>query len=160
MGASLFAPVGTYYSAEHVETVLKRVFATGRSPGKTLFYLSWFKGCIAIEKVHPLEGGWLRRKFRRNRRCGTQIESAWLFYPKYLWESTKKQVQWIKLYVRLRAIYRRIKRDPRRDEYIDLALMPVTDRETDTRAMFQSKAAQEYVASLRRLEKIRAGEQM
>ena len=47
----------TYYSADHIEVVLRRAFATRISPGKALFLLVWFKGCIQIEQVHPLEGG-------------------------------------------------------------------------------------------------------
>ena len=49
----------TYYTDEHVETVLKRCIATGTSPGKTMFFIVWFKGCIGIEGIHPLEGGFL-----------------------------------------------------------------------------------------------------
>ena len=49
--------------------------ATKTSPGKALFYLVWFKGCIDIEKVHPLEGGFLRLKFSRDRRPGLPLES-------------------------------------------------------------------------------------
>src|SRR5215475_9527178 len=51
-----------YYSPKHVETVLRRAAATNISPGKTLFLLVWFKGCITIEGIHPLEGGYLRLK--------------------------------------------------------------------------------------------------
>jgi hypothetical protein len=39
----------TYYTDEHVETVLRRCIATGTSPGKTMFFIVWFKGCINIE---------------------------------------------------------------------------------------------------------------
>ena len=38
--------------------------ATGISPGKMMFLLIWFYGCVTIEKIHPLEGGYLRRKVR------------------------------------------------------------------------------------------------
>jgi len=58
----------TYYTNEHIETVLERAMATGISPGKALFLIVWFKGCIGIEEIHPLEGGFLRLKFRRDRR--------------------------------------------------------------------------------------------
>ena len=50
----------TYYTNEHVETVLRRCIATGTSPGKAMFFIVWFKGCIGIEGIHPLEGGFLR----------------------------------------------------------------------------------------------------
>ncbi|HMF57910.1 MAG TPA: radical SAM protein [Pyrinomonadaceae bacterium] len=148
----------TYYTDEHIETVLRRAMATGVSPGKALFLIVWFKGCIGIEKIHPLEGGFLRLKARRLRRSGRPLESALTFYPKYFIETLWKQMRWITLYLRLRLIYRKIKRDPLRHEYMDLALEPVADDEMETREMFQSEVAQAYVGRVRQLEKIRRGE--
>jgi len=135
----------TYYSTEHIETVLRRAVATGVSGGKLLFFITWFKGCIEIENLHPLEGGYLRLKYRRDRRPGLPVEAAWRFYPKYLWESCWKQLRWASLYVRLRMIYNKIKRDPQRNEYMDLALAPVTDEELETRELFQSVSATAFV---------------
>ncbi len=148
----------TYYSTEHIETVLKRAMATGASPGKALFYMAWFKGCIGIEGIHPLEGGLLRLKFRRDRRSGQPLESAWVFYPKYLAEMVRKQFHWLSLYAQLHLVYRRIKTDPRRGEYMDLSLIPVTDDDLDTRELFQSEGAQAYVGRVQRLERSRRGE--
>lgn len=147
----------TYYSPEHVETILRRAAATNISPGKTLFLLVWFKGCITIEGIHPLEGGYMRLKYRRDRRPGLPIEPIWLFYPKYIWESLRKQYQWGSFYLRMRAIYNRIKRDPERRNYMDLALSPVEDDETESRELFQSTAAQAFVRQEQRLDKIRHG---
>lgn len=148
----------TYYSDEHIETVLRRAIATGISPGKALFLIFWFKGCIGIEKIHPLEGGFLRMKHRRTRRSGQKLEPALLFYPKFLTETVAKVTSWISLYARLRLIYRKVKRDPARHEYMDLAITPVTDDEMETREMFQSEFAQAYVGQVRRIEKLRKGE--
>ncbi len=148
----------TYYTDEHIETILRRAIATGVSPGKALFLIVWFKGCIGIEKIHPLEGGFLRLKTRRTRRTGLPLESALKFYPKYFIETLWKQLRWITLYLRLRLIYRRVKHDPLRHQYTDLALEPVADDETETREMFQSEVARSYVGRLQRLEKIRRGE--
>jgi radical SAM superfamily enzyme YgiQ (UPF0313 family) len=146
-----------YYTPEHVETILRRAMAVGTSPGKTLFFIVWFKGCIDIEKIHPLEGGFLRLKFRRQRRPGLPLEPAWLFYPKYIFETVWKQIRWIALYLRLRLIYIKLKRDPNRHEYMDEALEPVTDDELETREMFQSEVAHTYVAHVQQLEKLRRG---
>ena len=144
----------TYYTPEHIETVLRRAMATGTSPGKTLFFITWFKGCIGIEKIHPLEGGFLRLKFRVDRRPAMKPENVLLFYPKYLIETLSKQFRWISLYLGLRLIYLKIKRDPARYDYMDLALEPVADDETETREMFQSKVAQEFVGRVKQLEKV------
>ncbi|MEW6125765.1 MAG: radical SAM protein [Acidobacteriota bacterium] len=139
-----------YYTIEHIETLLRRAMVTGTSPGKILFFVVWFKGCIGIEKIHPLEGGFLRRKFRQDRRPTFRREPIWKFYPKYFFETLSKQFRWISLYLRLRLIYRAIKHDPRRFEYTDLALEPVSDEEFTTREMFQTEVAKVYVLKRQR----------
>ena len=139
----------TYYTPEHIETILRRAIATGVSPGKALFLIVWFTGCISIEGIHPLEGGFLRLKSRRTRRHNLPRESVLLFYPKKVLESIWKQLRWISLYTRLRLIYRKVRHDPHRHEYMDLALTPVTDDEMETREMFQSEVAQAYVGKQR-----------
>jgi hypothetical protein len=148
----------TYYTSAHLETILRRAFATGTSPGKAVLFITWFKGCIGIEKLHPLEGGFLRLKFRRDRRSCLPLESPLLFYPKYLAQTVWNQIRWISLYMRIRMVYLKIKRDPRRFEYTDLALEPVADDEFETRELFQSEVAQAYVGHLQQLEKMRRGE--
>ncbi len=146
-----------YYTPEHVDTILRRAFATGASGGNTLFLITWFKGCIDIEHIHPLEGGFLRMKFRRERRSTLPMEPVWSFYPKYWLETAAKQVSWISLYLRLRMIYLRIKHDPKKRDYTDLALTPVADDESETHELFQTAAAQAYVSQERRLQDIRLG---
>ena len=61
-----------YYSPEHMKTVMRRAAATGISAGKILFLLVWYYGCAELEKIHPLQGGYLRRKYRRDRRPTVQ----------------------------------------------------------------------------------------
>jgi len=141
----------TYYTDEHVETVLRRCIATGTSPGKTMFFIVWFKGCLGIEGIHPLEGGFLRIKSRRNRRSGMKIESTLVFYPKYIAQMMWKQIQWASLYTRMRLIYRRVRKDPKRFEYMDLALEPVNEHEEE-RELFQSDAAKSYLSKVERLK--------
>ncbi len=147
----------TYYTDEHIETVLKRAMATGVSPGKALFLIVWFKGCIGIEGIHPLEGGFLRLKFRRDRRSSVPRESPLIFYPKVAAELIWKQVKWAHLYLRLYRMYGQLKKDPRRSEYTDLALTPVTDDEVETMEMFQSAGAQAFVGRIQQIERLRRG---
>ena len=148
----------TYYTDAHIETVLRRAIATGTSPGKTMFFITWFNGCIDIEKIHPLEGGFLRRKRRTSRRSNLPLENPLIFYPKNFLETVWKQVRWIALYTRLRLIYRKVRNDPKKLEYMDLALEPMLENETETREMFQSEAAHNFVEKMNRNEKVRHGE--
>ena len=123
-----------------------------------MFFITWFNGCIDIEKIHPLEGGFLRRKIRKSRRSGLPPENPLIFYPKTLLETLWKQIQWISLYTRLRLIYRKVRNDPKKLEYMDLALEAVTADELETRELFQSEAAHNYLGRVSRNEKARHGE--
>ena len=144
-----------YYTLEHIETVLRRAMVTKAHTSNALFLITWFKGSIDIEKIHPLESGFLRLKFRRDRRPECPREPVWSFYPRYFTETVVKLVRWGALYLRLRRIYLSIKRDPNRFAYTDLALTPVTDDETETRELFNTVAAQAYVGQQRHLEDVR-----
>jgi radical SAM superfamily enzyme YgiQ (UPF0313 family) len=146
-----------YYTTEHAETVIRRSIATGVNASNNLFMFTWFKGCMGIEGIHPIEGGFVRRKSRRDRRPGRPCEPIWRFYPMYLVETIWKLYRWIALYLRLRRIYKRVKRDPQRHNYMDAALSPVTDDEVETLELFRTEAARDYVEQERRLEKIREG---
>jgi hypothetical protein len=146
-----------YYTDEHIETVIRRAAATGANASNALFLATWFSGSIKIEKIHPLESGFLRRKFRVARRPGFAIEPALSFYPVYYAETVTKLFKWASLYLRLRRKYLPIKHDPKKFEYTDLALTPVTDDEED-RELFHTDAARAYVAQEHRLDKFRHGE--
>ncbi|MET0868357.1 MAG: radical SAM protein [Pseudorhodoplanes sp.] len=144
-----------YYTDEHIETVLKRVASAGANASNALFLITWFKGSIDFENIHPLESGFLRRKFRRDRRPGFAIEPIWQFYPKYFTETAVKLTRWIALYLRLRRVYLRIKRDPQRFAYTDIAMSPVADGDEETPELFGTDAARAYVSNAQRLQKIR-----
>jgi len=130
-----------YYTPEHMETVMRRAVATGISPGKMMFLLLWFYGCVTIEKIHPLEGGYLRRKVRRDRRPTLPIENPFVFYPKYVLELIAKHVAISRIIWRMAKARRAIKRDPLARKYIDQALTPVTSEELDGLEMFNVTAS-------------------
>jgi radical SAM superfamily enzyme YgiQ (UPF0313 family) len=145
----------SYYTVEHIETVLRRVAATKANASNALFLLTWFKGSIDFEHIHPLESGFFRRKSRRDRRPGLPIEPAWRFYPKYWIESVGKIARWAQLYLRLRRKYLAIKRDPQRYAYRDLAMTPVRDDEAETHELFQSDTAKAFVGREQHLRSLR-----
>ncbi len=88
-----------YYTTEHIETVLRRVASVGANASNALFLITWFKGSIDFEHIHPLEFGFLRLKFRRDRRPSFPLEPAWRFYPRYLGETAVKLARWGLLYL-------------------------------------------------------------
>ncbi|MGH7081141.1 MAG: B12-binding domain-containing radical SAM protein [Acetobacteraceae bacterium] len=151
----------TYYTPEHMARVMQRAGAAGISPGKMMFLLLWFWGCVTLEKIHPLEGGYLRRKVRRDRRPGLPLENPRHFYPRYVAELIGKHVRVLRMVLRLAAVRRKIKRNPDRRAYMDIALTPVSDEEMDALEMFTATAAARSAADKARrdLARVRATNQ-
>jgi hypothetical protein len=131
------------------------VAASRGNAANALFLITWFKGSIDLERIHPLEAGFLRLKFRRDRRSGFEREPVWKFYPRYFGETAVKLARWTTLYLRLRRIYLRIKRDPEQFAYIDLATRVMNDEEISTLELFGTEAAQAYASEQRRLKDVR-----
>jgi hypothetical protein len=135
-----------YYTPKHMETIMRRAAACGISIGKMMFLLIWFYGCATIEKIHPLEGGYLRRKVRVDRRPGYDIENALVFFPKYIVELIGKHAKFAWIIWRARRIRAAIKRDPAARSYKDTALNPVADDDLDELEMFSVTMAARAVA--------------
>ena len=51
-----------------------------------------------------------------------------------------------------------MRKDPKKLQYTDLAMTPVTDDEAQTHEMFQTAEAKTYLTQVNRLEKMRHGE--
>ena len=83
----------TYYTFAHMCTLMRRAAATRISLGKMLSMLLSFWSLSLIEHTHPLEGGYLRRKVRTERRPGLPIVPAWRFWPGYAADLVVKHVR-------------------------------------------------------------------
>ncbi len=119
----------TYFSPEHCETLLKRARADGLPLGKIVGTMTWFYGSVLFEGVHPLESGFVRMKYRRDRRPGLPIENPLTFYPKYAWDLAWKTWSLVKLFKGYRRFRRELEADPSTLNYTDAALTPVQDSE-------------------------------
>ena len=139
----------TYYTRDHMKIVLRRIAAMRGKVSNAVFLLTWFRGSIGIEKIHPLEGGFLRLKFRGDRRPGLPRVPAWKFYPGYLLETARKLTAFSALFLDLHKMYRDIRRVNKGLGYMDLALTPPTDEDLDTLEMFHTPEAERYVARQR-----------
>ncbi len=142
----------TYYSPEHFETVLRRAAATGINAGNMLFLLLWYYGCIALEKVHPLQGGYLRRKYRKDRRPTLPLESPFVFYPQYVADLIYKHVKLAMQIWRFGRFRMALKRDPEAGNYTDLALTPVVDGQLDSLDLFTIGAKAKPAPALKVLD--------
>src|SRR6202040_3104414 len=99
----------TYYTPEHIRTILRRVAACrlGRLH-TTLTTILWFYLSFAYEGVHPLEGGAFRLKFRRDRRSALPVESPFVFYPRYFGEILLKAWQYGSIYWRTMRMMKQV----------------------------------------------------
>ena len=117
----------TYYTFEHMRTLMRRAAVTGFSLGKMVNMLVSFWGLSLVEHTHPLEGGYLRRKVRTDRRPGLSIVPVWQFWPAYVAEIVWKHGRMTVMAARLLLVRHRLKRDLEAQFYRDLALTPSTD---------------------------------
>src|SRR5271169_4996903 len=114
-----------YYSAEHIETIFRRAKASGIKPVRLLNHIVQFYFTFIQENVHPLQGGYFRRKLRRQRRAGLARENPLVFYPRRVWEVVETHAKLAAYYLYLHRIRRRVERDER--PYTDPALTPIPD---------------------------------
>ena len=119
-----------FYTPEHMKTVLRRAAATGIPLENMMVLLLWFHFCIVYEKIDPLQGGYLRRKYRMDRRPSMAKEGFVEFHARYLAELVRKHVRMAQLYLRFRRFTKELARDGSAKNYTDVALTP--DSETDT----------------------------
>ncbi len=130
-----------FYSRDHVETLMRRMVASGNKPERIWAHTLQFHGCMTFEKVHPLQGGYFRRKVRTERRSGLPREHPLVFYPRRLWEVVSTYGPFAAYAIRLWFACQRIKRDPASRTYTDPALAPVDEAETEHLAMFEHTGA-------------------
>jgi radical SAM superfamily enzyme YgiQ (UPF0313 family) len=121
-----------YYTPAHMKTLLRRAAASGVPIGNIAKYLLTFSTTDRLEHVHPLQGGILRLKHPSERRAGLPREHAWIFWPRFAWDTLRKHAILAGTIGRLLVWATVIARDPEARAYMDQALTPVGDDEDAT----------------------------
>jgi hypothetical protein len=148
-----------YYTPEHIRTILWRNVATGGPISSLSSHLLFFANFVPVENIHPLQGGIVRRKRRRDRRPGFPIEPVWSFYRRYFWDSLRKYSRMLRTWVGLELAVQRIRKDPNRHKYTDQALAEVADDETESLELFtHSDDARHAVEHARKVARLTGGE--
>ncbi len=141
-----------YYTPSHIETILHRAQAYGINIWRLTQIILWFAQSLTIEKVHPLQGGFVRLKNRHERRPELPIEPVWKFYPQLTWEVIVKHARVAAAAWRIFRIYRRVAAGAH-IPYTDQAMTPVSDDETQTLELFtHNKSAREAVVHARKIK--------
>jgi radical SAM superfamily enzyme YgiQ (UPF0313 family) len=118
-----------YYSPAHIETLIKRAVASGMRTRRMASMIFYFYGSHAYERVHPLQGGVIRRKPRTQRRPGFPRENPLRFFMRRAREMSATYVPGLWFMWRLERLRRKIQNDPASKHYTDVALSPVADGE-------------------------------
>jgi tRNA A37 methylthiotransferase MiaB len=150
-----------YYSAEHVETVMRRSMSWA-DPGIRRFLLGrllYFAASAQVEKVHPLEGGRIRRKYRRDRRPGMPLENPLIFYPRY-WSERALKAARLKLMERAyQRILQRVEAEGMTAAHEDVAMHRIDDEDLDKLRLFtETSGAADFVQSIKRKRASRQGQ--
>ncbi|HEY0442068.1 MAG TPA: radical SAM protein [Xanthobacteraceae bacterium] len=141
-----------YYTPEHLETILRRAAATGTGLSRLAGQLFLFSNYVRVENAHPLQGGLLRLKYRRDRRPGFGIEPVWSFYPQVWTETLLKVSRHLRHWLWIDQLRRRISREPDLTSYSDKALTAVEADETDVLQLFtHNQSARDEVVHVRKI---------
>jgi radical SAM superfamily enzyme YgiQ (UPF0313 family) len=141
-----------YYTPSHIETILRRAQAYDINVWRLGQIILWFAQSLTIEKVHPLQGGFVRLKNRRERRPELPIEPLWKFYPQLTWEVIVKHLRVAAAAWRIFRIYRRVAAGAH-NPYTDHAMTPVSDDETQRFELFtHNKSARDAVDHARKIK--------
>ena len=144
-----------YYTPDHIETILRRAAASNCSISRLVPLIWLFSSALELEGIHPYHAGLLRRKYRHDRRPGMPIEPIWSFYPRFAWEVLSKTTRALRLLLWLHLTKRRILKDHARYSYMDQALTPVSDDETEKLDLFtHNDTARQAVAHAHKIEQL------
>lgn len=145
-----------FYTPQHMATVMRRAAACGVSAGKIMMMMLWFLFAIRYADVHPLEAGYFRLRYRKDRRPSFKRENPILFYPRYLSEIIHNHF-WMAFWIaRMGVVRHRIRRDKAVKAYTDRSLTAPKGEEYDEFALFETRGGDQAVAKRQREDAARA----
>jgi radical SAM superfamily enzyme YgiQ (UPF0313 family) len=145
----------TYYTPDHIETILRRARASGADIYRLMLMMMCFATAVSVERVHPLQAGILRLKTPAERRPGLPVERRLTFYPRLVGETFGKLGRFLLQLWRIGRIFRRVAKDPNGLAYTDLAMTPVTEDDAENLELFtHNKAARDAVDHARKIKEL------
>jgi hypothetical protein len=101
---------------------------------------------VPVENLHPLQWGIFRVKHRHDRRSGFPLESPLVFYGRYAADIARKVALVARRWWHLKSIVRKVEADPHAKLYMDEALTPVADEDSEHMELYtQNEAARSAV---------------
>jgi tRNA A37 methylthiotransferase MiaB len=140
-----------YYSPEHIEILLRRAAVNGPRPSRLATMIFFFYASYSIERTHPLQGGFFRRKARTQRRPGMPIPNPFTFFALRVCQVISSLSAAGLLRLRIEHIRRRVAKDPHAGAYMDAALSPARNDSSEALELYEStEAARQTVARVRK----------
>jgi radical SAM superfamily enzyme YgiQ (UPF0313 family) len=135
-----------YYSPGHIETLIRRAKASGIRTTRIVSMITSYYGMQAFEHVHPLQGGILRRKQRRQRRATFKRENPATFFIRRLRDILGTYPAALRFMWKLARLKRRVDRDT--GIYTDVALAPARDEYGTGLELFNATESARHAADL------------
>ena len=107
---------------------------------------------ILYEGVHPLEGGAVRLKYRRDRRSSLPRENPLVFYPRYWAGTLVKLSKYAVVYWRANRTLKEVTQAPDRWTYTDLAIEPPQADEFEALDLYHATSGGEAALARKRRE--------
>jgi hypothetical protein len=146
-----------FYSPDHCHTILRRAAALGSNKKiATMNRLLVYGTASRLHNVFSLDGGFLRLKYRRDRRPGMKLENPLVFYPAYYASTVRNILVLVTKRWRFQSFIRKLWADPKRFDYTDAAIAPVGTGDFETLELYTAtRGGKEAVASHRKMEGIK-----
>lgn len=147
----------SFYSPDHCRTILRRAAALGSNKKiATMNRLIIYGTASRLHNVFSLDGGFLRLKYRKDRRQGLPLENPLVFYPKYYLETLRNLAILTATHWRYLRFIRKLWSDPNRFAYSDQAIASVEKAEFETLELYTAtRGGRQAVATHRKMEGIK-----
>ena len=146
-----------YYTPEHMRTLLRRAVATGVPLHSLVKLLVTFATAVPLENIHPLQTGVLRLMHPSERRPGLPRENPLVFWPRFLWQTLRKNGLIAGKIAHLALVAHRLSRADGAKQYMDQALTPVTeDDDQSLDLMTKTTGGTSAVAHLKNVARLTA----
>ncbi|WP_286185195.1 radical SAM protein [Labrenzia sp. PO1] len=147
----------SFYSPDHCRTILRRAAALGSNKKiATMNRLIIYGTASRLHNVFSLDGGFLRLKYRKDRRQGLPLENPLVFYPKYYLETLRNLAILTATRWRYLRFIRKLWSDPNRFAYSDQAIASVEKAEFETLELYTAtRGGRQAVATHRKMEGIK-----
>ncbi|MEM9632982.1 MAG: radical SAM protein [Pseudomonadota bacterium] len=149
--------VGRFYSPDHCRTVLRRAAALGSNKKiATMNRLLLYGTGSRLHNVFSLDGGYLRLKYRTDRRPGMPLENPLTFFAKHYWHTARNVSIMAFQRLRYRRFIKQLWADPARFDYSDQAIAEIGHQDFETLELYTStRGGKEAVATHRKMESLK-----